>query len=428
MSKGRVPNNLRCRNYSLNNNNLEKESVKNDIMAIFRSIKELTRALQQGSKLLGNMFLQRKAGAVNYDDALDTLEGDENKLKYLIDHGVIDEAGDSLELSEPYQRFFEEVLAVNEDINIASVKMYIDKLNIAIQSYLAEDNNMRRTAYLKDIRQAFKAIDYATHRNVVDLKRNVDDTYKQEPNFKIKELRLRDFDEKARIIESLIRETERVMEDQTIFFASLPDYLLRKTINDVKGNLRESAHGLIAVTDQIIDYLNRIEYQSELVKKVRNLKYLRDKYMIEQHSDIREISARCNAVWMEPKPKYTTRVSIPFLHNEDAALEILDNIRGRLSRKVGIQSRLAGTIATDYLEGQSETIKAFNHLELLNGFMAQRGDLFYYIWHYTFSEEIDREMRLVLFLQMASQYPDQMLFTAERKALDNIEYPLIYPK
>ena len=41
-------------------------------MATFRSIKELTRALQQGSKLLSNMFLQRKTIAVKYDDALDT--------------------------------------------------------------------------------------------------------------------------------------------------------------------------------------------------------------------------------------------------------------------------------------------------------------------------------------------------------------------
>ena len=58
-------------------------------MATFRSIKELTRALQQGSKLLSNMFLQRKTIAVKYDDALDTLDGDENKLKHLITFGVI---------------------------------------------------------------------------------------------------------------------------------------------------------------------------------------------------------------------------------------------------------------------------------------------------------------------------------------------------
>lgn len=62
-------------------------------MATFRSIKELTRALQQGSKLLSNMFLQRKTIAVKYDDALDTLDGDENKLKHLITFGVIVQTG-----------------------------------------------------------------------------------------------------------------------------------------------------------------------------------------------------------------------------------------------------------------------------------------------------------------------------------------------
>lgn len=91
---------------------------------------------------------------------------------------------------------FEDVLAVNEDINISSVKMYIDKLNLGISSYLAAENNARRESFLREIRHTFKSIDNATRRNVIDLKRNVDDTYKQEPNFKIKELRLKDFDEK----------------------------------------------------------------------------------------------------------------------------------------------------------------------------------------------------------------------------------------
>ena len=74
-------------------------------MATFRSIKELTRALQQGAKLLSNMFLQRKTVAVKYDDALDTLDGDENKLKHLITFGIISQVGDSLELDDAYQRF-----------------------------------------------------------------------------------------------------------------------------------------------------------------------------------------------------------------------------------------------------------------------------------------------------------------------------------
>jgi hypothetical protein len=397
-------------------------------MATFRSIKELTRALQQGTKLLSNMFLQRKTIAVKYDDALETLDGDENKLKLLITYGVIVQTGDSLELDDAYQRFFEEVLAVNEDINISSVKMYIDKLNLGINSYLAAENNTRREGFLREIRHTFKSIDNATRRNVIDLKRNVDDTYKQEPNFKIKELRLKDFDEKARLIGELIHQTERVMDEQTIFFSTAADYGLKQTVSEVREGLRESAHGLIAVTAQIIDYLNRIEYQSRLVKRVRQLKYLRDQFMIEQATNVKELMAQTDAVWMERQPKYITRVSLDFLRNEDTALDILDNIRRRLSKKANISSRLAEKIDANYLEEQTETTRAFNHQELLNGFLAQSSDLFYYVWNYSFTDSLDKESRLVLFLQMASQYPDQMRYTDEIKTIDNIDYPIIFPR
>lgn len=397
-------------------------------MATFRSIKELTRALQQGSKLLSNMFLQRKTVAVKYDDALETLDGDENRLKHLITYGVIVQTGDSLELNDAYQRFFEEVLAVNEDINISSVKMYIDKLNLGISSYLAAENNTRRESFLREIRHTFKSIDNATRRNVIDLKRNVDDTYKQEPNFKIKELRLKDFDEKARLIGELIHQTERVLEEQTIFFSSANDYGLKQTVSEVHEGLRESAHGLITVTAQIIDYLNRIEYQSRLVKRVRQLKYLRDQFMIEQATNVKELMAQTDAVLMERQPKYITRVSLDFLRNEDTALDILDNIRRRLSKKANIKSRLAEKIDANYLKEQTETTRAFNHQELLNGFLAQSSDLFYYVWNYSFTDSLDKELRLVLFLQMASQYPDQMRYTDEIKTIDNIDYPIIYPR
>lgn len=397
-------------------------------MATFRSIKELTRALQQGSKLLSNMFLQRKTVAVKYDDALDTLDGDENRLKHLITYGIIVQTGDSLELDDTYQQFFEEVLAVNEDINISSVKMYIEKLNLGISTYLAAENNTRREGFLREIRHTFKSIDNATHRNVIDLKRNVDDTYKQEPNFKIKELRLKNFDEKAQLIRELIHQTEKVIEEQTIFFSSVADYGLKQTVSEVRDSLRESAHGLIAITAQIIDYLNRIEYQSQLVKRVRQLKYLRDQFMIEQATNVKELISHTNDVWMEKQPKYITRVSLDFLRNEDSALEILENIRQRLSKKANIKSRLAEKIDAHYLEVQTETTIAFNHQEILNGFLAQSSDLFYYLWNYSFTETLDKELRLVLFLQMASQYPEQMRYTNEIQSIDNIEYPIIYPR
>ena len=397
-------------------------------MATYQSIKELTRGLQQGAKLLNDMFLKRKTVAIKYDDALATLDGDENKLKHIINFGVIVQTGDFLELEDAYQRFFEEVLAVNEDINIASVQTFIGKLKLGIDSYLAAENNSRKAQFLREIRHTFKSIENATRRNVVDLKRNVDDTYKQEPNFKIKELRLKDFDEKAKQIGELIRQTEKVLEEQTIFFANATDIGMKQTLTEIRVSLKESAHGLIAISAQIIDYLNRIEYQSKLVRKTRQLKYLKDQFIIEESTDVKELLSKVNDVWMEKQPKYLTKVSLDFLRNDDAALEILCNIRKRLSKKVTIKSRLAEKIDEKYLEEQQETTRMFNHQEIINGFLAQSTDLFYYVWNYQFESETDQEMRLVLFLQLASQYNDNLRYTSDFKMMNNVEYPIIYPR
>ena len=397
-------------------------------MATFHSIKELARGLQQGARLLNDMFLKRKTVALRYDEALETLDDDENKLRHLIDFGVVVRSGDFVELDDMYQRFFEEVLAVNEDINIASVQTYISKLKLGMDSYLASENPGRKAQFLREVRHSFKSIEKATRRNVVDLKRNVDDTYKQEPDFKIKELRLRDFDEKAKLIGELIRQTEKVIDEQAIFFANATDIGMKQTLAEVREGLHESAHGLIAITAQIIDYLNRIEYQSLLVKKVRQLKYLKDQFMIEEHTNVREVMSRTDDVWMEKQPKYMTKVSLDFLRNDDGALDILRDVRRRLSKKAMLKSRLAGRIDECYLADGRETNRAFDHREIMNAFLAQGADLFRFVWEYRFAEEIDGEARLVLFLQLASQYDEELRYTSEVQTMNHIEYPIIYPK
>ncbi|MBQ7689903.1 MAG: hypothetical protein IJT30_01745 [Muribaculaceae bacterium] len=106
-------------------------------MATYQSIRELTRGLQQGAKLLNDMFVKRKTVAIRYDDALATLDGDENKLRHLIHFGVIVATGDTLELGEVYQRFFEEVLAVNEDINVATTRRVLSSDNRSLHDSIS---------------------------------------------------------------------------------------------------------------------------------------------------------------------------------------------------------------------------------------------------------------------------------------------------
>lgn len=396
-------------------------------MPAFKTLKELIRGLQTGDRLLVDMFNKRKTVSIRYDDAVDTLDGDENKLRFLISHGVIEQTGNTLELDDNYLHFFENVLEVNEDINVESVRQYIGRLRLAIDSYLASESDLRRRQFLNDTRHTLRSINQTTRRNIIDLKRNVENTYKQEPNFKLKKLRLTDFDRKSRDIVELIRQTEQLLDRQTVFFRTAMDAALQHTVNEVRLGLGESAHALIDIQKQIIDYLNRIEYQSRIVRKVRALKYLKDQFMIEENTNVRAVLNANNPVWMEPAARYSTKVSVSYLQNSDEALVILGNIRRQLTRKTVVRQRLSGQIDSEYLTPQQETMRVFNHQELFNAFKAQGSDLFTFVMHYDFHAVTSLEERLVLYLQLASQYTDELRFTGGMRTCRQFEYPIILP-
>lgn len=393
----------------------------------FKTLPELVRTLQLGGKLLADMFSKRKTVGIRYDDAVETLGGDENKLRTLIAHGVIADNDGTLELEDAYLRFFENVMEVNEDINVASVREYIGRLQLNINSYLATDNDRRKAQFVREVRHLFRSIDQMTRRNIIDLKRNVEDTYKQEPDFKIKKLRLKDFDEKRKQIAELIRQTEKLMDGQDVFFSTAMDVGLQLTVKDVRESLHASAHGLIDIEKQIIDYLNRIDYQGRIVKKLRQLAYLKGQYLLEEHTDIGEVLARRNDVWFEPAARYSTKVSLDFLRNDDAALDILAKVRRSAGRKAAIKQRLAGRIEAEYLELSQEEAYAYHHREIFNAFKAQGEDLFAFVMHYGLRGNPSMEERLVLFLQLASQFPDELSFTGGDGQLENLEYPIILP-
>lgn len=401
-------------------------------METFRDLRELIRWLGRGQTLLADMFSKRKTIAIRYDDAVEALDGNEQILQYLIRHGVIIQNAESLELDDAYQTFFENVLDINEDINVASVEQYVKTLKLNINSWLATDSDKRKAQFMRAIRHTFRNIDLVTRKNVIDLKRNIDITFKQEPDFKVKKLRLNDFDEKRQQIVSLISETNKIIDQQTIFFKTAMDVDLMMTVNDVRMGLRETTHGLIAIGAQIIDYLNRIDYQSRIVRKIRQLKYMRDQQMLADSTDIEQVLGAVNDVWMEPRNRYRTFVSLDFLRNEDSAIDILQHVRRRLSKKTIIRSRLAGKIDDNYLHTATDVQHIFNHRELINSFLAQSADLFTFIWNYHFQTKTTAEERLVLFLQLASQYDRNERFEqqTETVAIGNrtILYPIIYPK
>ena len=58
-------------------------------MSTFRSIEELVKSLDREKELLKEMFAKRKSLSFRYDYALEMTEYKEERIRYLIDYGVI---------------------------------------------------------------------------------------------------------------------------------------------------------------------------------------------------------------------------------------------------------------------------------------------------------------------------------------------------
>jgi hypothetical protein len=62
--------------------------------------------------------------------------------------------------------------------------------------FIRSKNENRKYSYLKFIKKTFRKMGVITFRSVVDLRRNIENTFKNESNYKNKHLKLKNLDEK----------------------------------------------------------------------------------------------------------------------------------------------------------------------------------------------------------------------------------------
>ena len=368
-----------------------------DNLSHFHSLEELIRALDRERKLLRALFQDRKKLSFRYDLARDLASKKDESIEFLRRYGVIRENTDFVELEDVYLKFFEDVLGVNEEINVASVKESIGNLNNAIDYYLSENNPSRKYGYLRDVKRILRNIALTTLRNVIDLKRNIDNTYKNEPTFAIKKKKLVHLDEKRKDIADLINECERVIDEkQTTFFMIAMDVQLKDIVTDVKLQLREVYHNLLELDRQIINYLNLIEYQNRLLQKVQKLKYLRDQMLLDTNTDILAKLQMRNPIWMEPRPRYTLKVSLSMLRNSEEGLKILkDFAKGKGNSRLK-KGNLAEPLTEDELTEQQQILQMVDIGEVKNAFMASGDNLFHFVMNYSgYRIKMDDEAKLV---------------------------------
>lgn len=398
-----------------------------DILTHFRTIEELAKTLSREQRLLSEMFEKRKLMKFPLGLALDIVGGNENRLKRLVDYGVIVEAGNTVEIESDYMNFFEEVLNVNEEISVLSVQECINTLKEHIGYFLQETNVNRKAGYQDSVRQLLKKTGFRTLKNVVDLKRNMDHAYKQVPNYLIKKTKLQNLDEKSHSIRSMIRECEKLMENEHAFFIMTNDPHMAKTCSDVKHDFVEAYHALMEIDRQIIVYINQIDLQNQLYKKIRKLKYLQDQLLIKTDTNLVQVLEDRNPLWMESRQYSKVRLSLEMLRENDQIVKILR----RIAERNGIQKTArteAEPLTEEDLQEHVQRLKEVDPTEVWNAFAASSYNLFEFILRYDYKAKRDIEDHAALFCQLVILHPEECRITGKYATYQDIEYPIIYAK
>ena len=398
-------------------------------MNTFNDIKELVSTLKREEKLISEMFSKRKTLDYKLSDAIELVDYAEDRIDFLIQRSVIRENGGLLELDDQFLEFFEQVLDVNEEINLSYIDENIKNIRENIDYFLNENNEKRKYGYLQFIKKTFRKMGIITLRSVVDLRRNIENTFKNEANYKNKQLKLENLDEKRTIVTNLIKQTlSLINEEELTFFNRAWDEELSRIIIELKYQLRECSHNLIEIEKQIIDYLNQIKHQGKFLEKLRKLKYLKDRFTIEVETDIKKIVADNSQVIFETRISEPLNLSIDFLIDSEKAFEAIKRIAKNHKDRKRFQPELADRISNEYLENSVEEEIMINLEEIRNRFIATSDNLFNFIMNYDFSKDVDFNERVTIFCQTISQYEQELKIEDYFQVTHGVEYAIVYPK
>lgn len=396
-------------------------------MKVFTNLNELIKRLYAERKLLHALFQARLRFDFSYDEALELVENEKN-LRLLIDYGVIRQESDLIELEETYQHFFEDVLRLNEDITSSSVEENLQALKDNIDFYLKERKHPEAQGkYVRKIMRSLRNISTQASTKTIELKRVINDTFRQERNYEIKRSKLETNLATLESISSLIRQTERLLDEkkETLEVLTTDDRITRLILN-VKIQFKDVFHSLIELERTIRDYLNQIDAHNRLVKHLRKLKYLKDQLTWERTTNVRDILDRCNHQNLETASYYSTKVSLSFLCNSDDAIDLIDQARKNISRIRTLKNTPATPLTENELLAECIVEDFVDTDSIANAFSASSQDLYSFVINYPYSQPQSRERKVEYYLEIIQNHYNKLLITGDWRQDENVEYPLIY--
>lgn len=151
-------------------------------------------------------------------------------------------------MGDVYLHLLEQILEADEEIDTSFVNEHISYLKDTTFYYQQESHKKWKTTYLCTVKRILRNIVLTALCSVVDLERNIDGTFKNEPSYQIEKKKLVRLDKKQRGTEALIRVNERLLANKkNRFFRRIPDEELGLMVAGVRVQLSGCFRNLIEI-------------------------------------------------------------------------------------------------------------------------------------------------------------------------------------
>jgi hypothetical protein len=400
-------------------------------MSLQVNVKDLLSNLYHNRGVVELLFGQRDQITVN--ELLGRDDITEEQYRKLVSLEILYEYENIVSLNDGVVAMFEDFMEIGE-VTPGFINDYINELKRHIRFY----QDAREIRFLRSIKKYLKRINSTLTREIIKLQKNVDDTYKNESNYRIKLQKLEDYREKRDTIIEFIRQTTAIVDETRTLFNITNDTELFGIVSSLKASLIENLDFLIEIQTDITDFINKIQYQLDVYKKAQRLKEVKDHGTLHFKTNFREIISSINTLKHNGHKSPKTKIPVDFLYSDDGHV-----LCRRVAEKYKITRLMirgvAGKMAGNFKEqGLVQQIKLDTE-KLVDRFLAQnKTNLFEYLIDYKFPKAvgvISFEERLSLFVEIAMEYQNHLDFKYRLQyhdyMVDNVKkrlgYTLILP-
>lgn len=395
------------------------------------TIKDLVSLLYQNREVVEMLFGNKDS--VNKSEILAREDMTDEKLERLVMYEIIHENNNIIGLDDRVITFIEEFLEIGE-VTTSFINDNIQTLNENLKYYRIDSN----PKFLRNIKRSLKKIHSTTSREVMKLHKNIDDTYKNQDNYLIKLQELEKYKRKRDDIINLIMESEQIISEAQGFFNTIIDAELNSIVLDLRYILVRNRDYLNEIQAQIIDYINRIQYQSAIYKKIQRLKELKDYEELKYKTNFVDVVAGTRALMFQRRNPLKSKISLDFLYT-DQGFALAKKVAARLDLLRNNNRKPAGKMAAGFDDNNREESASLNINGLVDKFLQSDSDLFQFVMNYNFPEKVGTlslEKRISLYVGISIDFDNKLdisgkiatiEFVNEKKQRLRLGYAIIKP-